>query len=401
MNLVSLAWKEIRHRRASLVSGLVAITLGIAVIVGIRAVAVASKHAVAVKMDSLGANVLVLPQGASIDDYHTADIDAPTFPEEYVERVVTSGLLGVENISPKLTRRVKIDGVAAVLTGILPQSEIASKPAWQIGGADTEAPVHVCAGDNGANVDERLRRQPVEELGRDECLLGSGVSERLGLRVGHVASVDKAKLKVTRVLPATGTVDDDRVFMHLHAMQELLGTGPQVSAIEIMGCCTAISDGMLSKLRNVLPDTRVTGIAQIVSTQVATNGLMDRLSWGFLVIVLIVGGLSIGNFMWANVNQRRREIGILRMIGASRARILGVLLVKAVVLGLLGGVLGYALGTIAVVSAGPSLLGLDVRPLPSYLALSAALATGVAVLGSLLPAYLASRFDPSANLQEV
>jgi putative ABC transport system permease protein len=206
---------------------------------------------------------------------------------------------------------------------------------------------------------------------------------------------------VTRVLPSTGTVDDDRVFMHLHAMQELLGTGPQVSAIEIMGCCTAISEGMLSKLRNVLPDTRVTGIAQIVSTQMATNGLMDRLSWGFLVIVLIVGGLSIGNFMWANVNQRRREIGILRMIGASRARILGVLLVKAVVLGLLGGVLGYAIGTIAVVSAGPSLLQLDVRPLPSYLALSAALATAVAVLGSLLPAYLASRFDPSANLQEV
>jgi putative ABC transport system permease protein len=189
--------------------------------------------------------------------------------------------------------------------------------------------------------------------------------------------------------------------MHLHEMQDMLGTGRQVSAIEIMGCCNAISDGMLSKLRNVLPDTRVVGIAQIVSTQIETNRLMDRVSWGFLAIVLVVGGLSIGNFMWANVNQRRREIGILRMIGASRGRIVNVLLVKAVVLGMLGGVLGYAIGTITTVALGPSVLGLAIEPMATFLAWSAGLATFVAVLGSIVPAWLASRFDPSANLQEV
>jgi putative ABC transport system permease protein len=401
MNTLGLAWKEISHRRASLVSGLVAITLGIAVIVGIRSVAVASQHAVAVKMDSLGANVMVLPQGASMADYHSADIDGPTIPEEYVERIATSGLLGVENISPKLTRRVKVDDVNVVLTGILPANEVASKPVWQLEGMEGEAPTHVCTGRSGEHADPRLQRNAVEALAKGECLLGANVSSQLGLRVGHTATVQKAKLKVVQVLPSTGTVDDDRVFMHLHEMQEMLGTGRQVSAIEIMGCCNAISDGMLSKLRNVLPDTRVVGIAQIVSTQVETNRLMDRVSWGFLAIVLVVGGLSIGNFMWANVNQRRREIGILRMIGASRARIVNVLLVKAVVLGLLGGVLGYAIGTITTVALGPKVLGLAIQPLPVFLAWSAGLATFVAVLGSILPAWLASRFDPSANLQEV
>ena len=401
MSVVALAWKEIGHRRASMVSGLVAITLGIAVIVGIRSVAVASQHAVAVKMDSLGANVMVLPQGAGMGDYHSADIDGPTIPEEYVERIATSGLLGVENISPKLTRRVKVDDVPVVLTGILPASEVASKPVWQLEGMEGEAPTHVCTGNSGENADPRLQRQAVETLAKGECLVGANVSERLGLRVGHTTRVEKKPLKVVQVLPTTGTVDDDRVFMHLHEMQELLGTGRQVSAIEIMGCCNAISDGMLSKLRNVLPDTRVVGIAQIVSTQIETNRLMDRVSWGFLAIVLVVGGLSIGNFMWANVTQRRREIGILRLIGSSRSRILGVLLVKAVVLGLLGGVLGYAIGTVGAVLLGPGSLGLDVRPLPSFLALSAGLATVIAVIGSLLPAYLASRFDASANLQEV
>ncbi|MDF1701264.1 MAG: ABC transporter permease [Planctomycetota bacterium] len=401
MNLAGVAWKELSHRRSSLVSGLVAITLGIAVIVGVRSVTVASEHAVAVKLDSLGANVLVLPQGATVDDYHTADIDAPTFPEEYVERMVTSALLGVENISPKLTRRLKVEGTPLVLTGILPDSEVASKPTWQLEGLEGATVEHVCSGKLGAHADPRLQRKVIDVLGEDECILGYEAAHRLNKREGDTIEVEGVTLTVNTVLSATGTVDDDRLFMHLHAMQEMLGIGAQVSAIEVMGCCEQISEGLLSKLRNVLPDTRVTGIAQIVSTQIETNRLMDKISWGILVIVLLVGGLSIGNYMWGNVTQRRREIGILRMLGARRARIIGLLLAKAIVLGIVGGLLGYALGTLVVTIMGPDTLGLQVRALPGWLGGSVLLAVTVAVLGSLLPAWLASRFDPSANMQEI
>ena len=134
MNIYSLVWQELLHRKSQLVSGLLAITLGIAVIVGIRSVAVFSEKAVAVKLDNLGANILVLPQGAGVDDYYSADIDAPTFPENYVERITASTLPGVDNLSPKLTRRVKIGDHGVVLTGILPAGEIASKPIWQTAG---------------------------------------------------------------------------------------------------------------------------------------------------------------------------------------------------------------------------------------------------------------------------
>ncbi len=406
MNLAGVAWKELSHRRSSLVSGLVAITLGIAVIVGVRSVTIASEHAVAVKLDSLGANVLVLPQGATVDDYHTADIDAPTFPEEYVERMVTSALLGVENISPKLTRRRKAEGIGLVVTGILPDSEVASKPTWQLEGLEGATVEHVCSGSLGAHADPRLQRKVIDILGEDECLLGAQAAKRLGKKEGDKVELrdehgKPVTLTIGAVLPETGTVDDDRLFMHLHAMQTMLGIGHQVSAIEVMGCCEQISDGLLGKLRNVLPDTRVTGIKQIVSTQQETNQLMDKISWGILVIVLLVGGLSIGNYMWGNVTQRRREIGILRMLGARRLRIIGMLLSKAIVLGVVGGLLGYALGTGVVTAMGPDTLGLQVRALPSWIAGSVALAVTVAVLGSLLPAWLASRFDPSANMQEI
>ena len=134
MTLIDLTLKELWHRKSQLISGLLAITLGIGVIVGIRSISVESEKAVAVNLDNLGSNILVLPQAASIDNYSSADIDAPTFPESYVEKVVTSTLPGVDNMSPKLTRSVKIGNENIVLTGILPKSEIASKPIWQSGG---------------------------------------------------------------------------------------------------------------------------------------------------------------------------------------------------------------------------------------------------------------------------
>ncbi|MHC4559592.1 MAG: ABC transporter permease, partial [Planctomycetota bacterium] len=123
----TIVLKEIYQRKGRLVSGLLAITLGIAVIVAIQSVTSVSRQVVARKLDLLGANIMVLPQGATVDDYYSADVDAPTFPEEYVERIATSMIPGVDNLSPKLSRRIEIEGYSVILTGILPANELASK----------------------------------------------------------------------------------------------------------------------------------------------------------------------------------------------------------------------------------------------------------------------------------
>ena len=94
-SLSTVIWREIWQRKSRLISGLLTITLGIAVIVGIESVTSVSKEVVKKKLDLLGANILVLPQAASVDDYYSADIDAPTLPEEYVERIATSMLPGL------------------------------------------------------------------------------------------------------------------------------------------------------------------------------------------------------------------------------------------------------------------------------------------------------------------
>ncbi len=118
------------------------------------------------------------------------------------------------------------------------------------------------------------------------------------------------------------------------------------SAIEIMGCCSAISDGLLGKLRNILPDTRITTIGQIVSTQIETNRLMAKVSVILLVLIAVIGSISIANYMWANVEERRREIGTFLTLGATRGSIYRLFFAKAVILGLLGGICGYLLGSV-------------------------------------------------------
>jgi putative ABC transport system permease protein len=405
VTILRLAWDEMRHRRSRLLSGVLAVALGIAVVVAIRSVASASEIAVAVQLDNLGANMLVLPQGASTDDYYTADIDAPTIPEEYVERIVTSALPGVDNLSPKLSRRVRVQGRDVVLTGILPSSEIAAKPAWQIGGVAGEDLKLSCDPNAAANRghgygDERLKRKAVAALGAAECLVGSAAAQRFGAKAGGTFSALEREWKVARVLPSTGTADDDRVFIHLRAMQDLVHAPGQVSVIEIMGCCHEITGGLLGKLRNILPDTRISTISQIVATQVETNELMRKVSLAFLLVVLLVGAVSVGNYLWANVNERRREIGVLRLLGAPRSSVYGLLLAKASFLGVMGGLAGFALGTAAALWLGPFLVGLSVRPEWPLLPLAVLAAVVVSLLGAWLPARAASRIEPFSNLQE-
>ncbi|MFC2131637.1 ABC transporter permease [Bacteroidota bacterium] len=404
MKLYNLVLIELWHRKSQLISGLLAITLGIGVIVGIRSISVVSEKAVAVNLDNLGANIMVLPQGVSVDNYYTADIDAPTFPEDYVERIANSTLQGVDNLSPKITRRIKVGKTNIVLTGILPKNELASKPIWQTAGL-IGSELKASCGDNPLNKslgykDEKLQRKAIDSIGVYDCLVGSNIAQKLKLSDESKLKIQDNDFVVAKILPETGTIDDDRIFAHLHTVQNMLGVGSQISAIEIMGCCNAISDGLLGKLRNILPDTKITTINQIVSTQIKTNQMMNKISIIFLIIILFVGGISIGNAIWANVNERKKEIGTLRMIGFTKGKIYTLLLMKASILGVIGGVLGYLVGTLSGMILGPQLAGLTISPIPVYLLWSILLSLIISLLGSSIPAYLAGKIEPYVIMQE-
>ena len=129
--------------------------------------------------------------------------------------------------------------------------------------------------------------------------------------------------------------------------------------------------------------------------------MMSHLSMIVLGVIVLVGGASVANYMYANVYERRREIGTLMALGAGSSVILRMFLLKALLLGFVGGISGYALGTVLAVTLGPRLAGIPVLPMPVLLAWAVGLSLAIALAASYFPARRAARLDPCDALQEV
>ncbi|MCA9077738.1 MAG: ABC transporter permease [Planctomycetaceae bacterium] len=401
MTLRSLIWKELWQRPTPMLTSLLAVTLGVTALVAIQNITVFSERKIAGDMESLGANVLVLPPSITLQDYYAADMHGQTMPEEYVTRLALARMPGVQNLAPKLCVEASVDTIPVTLTGILPRSEFQAKSAWQGIGLITNAvgsdrgccPTATSLGGDD-DPSSLATTRSIQDLGEHELILGADLATQLGAGVGDELNMLGADFQVLSVLPATGTIDDGRVFAHLHTVQRLSESGPVVNVIEIMACCEDAAGSLITDLATELPETRIVTIAQVVETQVAVNGLMSRLSWVFFSILLLVGGASIASVMYANVTERRKEIGTLMALGASRRFVTRMFLGKATLLGVAGGIGGFLVGTVLASVLGPQLLGVSVRPMPGLLAIGIVTATLVAVAASFLPARRAAGLDP-------
>ncbi|MAT14475.1 MAG: cell division protein FtsX [Planctomyces sp.] len=401
MKLRHLILKEVWQRPTPMLTSLIAVTLGVMALVAIQNITIYSEDRINSDMESLGANVLVMPPEVTLQDYYAADLHGRTMPEEYVTRLALAQLPGVQNLAPKLCVETTVNSREVTLTGILPKNEFQKKSAWQGLGMLTNA----VGSDRGCcatpatldadNSPESLAHtRTIQELGERELILGSDVAAQLNAKVGKKLTLFDEKFNVIAVLPATGTIDDSRMFAHLHSVQDLSGAGPVVNVIEIMACCDDAAGDLISDLSAELPETRVITIAQVVETQVAVNGLMSRLSWVFFAILLLVAAASIASVMYANVTERRKEIGTLMALGATRGFVTSLFLGKALLLGIMGGIGGFIAGTILAIVLGPSLLGIQVSPIPQLFLIGILSATAVALAASYLPARRAAGLDP-------
>ena len=92
-------------------------------------------------------------------------------------------------------------------------------------------------------------------------------------------------------------------------------------------------------------DFRLRNRQELLNTQQATTQVFSYLLASIAGVSLLVGGIGIMNIMLVSVTERTREIGIRKALGATRTNILMQFLVEAIVLCLVGGVLGIALGS--------------------------------------------------------
>jgi putative ABC transport system permease protein len=406
MNLRTLVWRELSERPSAMLTSTLAILLGVTALVAIRHVTVFSEREVGQQLQSLGANVLVLPKAATLQDYYSADLTSQTLPESHVSSILLANLPGVERLSPKLCVAAKVGDRAVTLTGILPQSEFQAKAAWQsislFSNKHDGCKKAACGPKTYDGAPEALATErTIDQLKGNEAIIGADVAEFSKLKPGKSVEVLGESLQVLAVLPRTGTVDDGRVFAHLHTVQRMTNAGEVVNAIEVMGCCEDAAGGLVPSLTALLPDAKVVTISQVVSTQVGINRLMSQMSLFVLCILVIVGGASVTSTISSNVRERRREVGTLMALGATPGLVTRMFLFKALALGLVGGVGGCALGLIVAMLLGSQWAGVTVTPLPDLLVIAVGAALAITTLAAYWPARSAARSDPCSCFSDV
>jgi putative ABC transport system permease protein len=142
----------------------------------------------------------------------------------------------------------------------------------------------------------------------------------------------------------------------------------------------------------------VTDMKEIASMLSGVNSVLTGLLSSVAAVSLLVGGIGIMNIMLVSVTERTREIGIRLAVGASSGQVLMQFLVEAIVLSLLGGVIGIILG-LAIAFGGSILMAIPFAPSGAVVALAFGFSALVGVVFGYFPARRAARLDPIEALR--
>ncbi|MBF7082916.1 ABC transporter permease [Desulfallas sp. Bu1-1] len=224
--------------------------------------------------------------------------------------------------------------------------------------------------------------------------------------VGRSISINSRKFEVVGVYnpvgdSGTGMSYDDSAFIPYTVGEKyLLGTRANPTIIvQATGLETVQS--AIEDITNILNETHRAGGAEqfrildagsrLVAAQESAR-TMSLLLLAVAAVVLIVSGIGIMNVMFVTVKERTREIGTLKAIGAKKREILGQFLIEAVVISLVGGVLGVIIGFAAV----PLLKYFELPALPSISGILLGLVFSVitGVFFGFYPAWKAAELNP-------
>ncbi len=246
------------------------------------------------------------------------------------------------------------------------------------------------------------------------CILGSEVAEKLFEgqdAVGHIVRIGRSPYKIIGVFESRGTSlfgdnQDDRLVMPVGSFRARVAPSSPGRVDQIMAAAASsdVTDRakaqiteILRQRHRILPgadaDFRVDTQDEMRQTQERIFGVLSALLMSVAGVSLLVGGIGVMNIMLVSVAERTREIGIRMSIGAREGDILLQFLVEAVVLSLIGGVLGIMLGVGATLGLARAL---DWPMSPSLGALLVAVATSAAigVVFGYVPARRAAKMDP-------
>jgi putative ABC transport system permease protein len=392
---LGLALRAIRRNLMRSTLTILGIVIGVAAVIAMVTLGSGTTERVTSEIQSLGSNVLIVsagPQGGR-------------------------GPGGAVVAGPAFTLR-DVDAIRQNVAGIAELAPIANARGQVVYG-NQNWPTAITGTDNGyftlrdwALTSGRTFNDAELNAGRAVCVVGATVAKELfGAQdpLGASIRVRNVPCQVVGVLASRGQAmggmdQDDVVILPIRAVQRRLNGDQDVGSIQLSARSSAATASvrqevttLLRERRRVAPgredNFRVMDIAEIASAVASTTRTLTLFLSALAAVSLLVGGIGIMNIMLVSVTERTREIGIRLAVGAMERDVLAQFLVEAVVLCLLGGSIGIALGLGGTYFVVP-LLDVPFVPDPGVTLLAFGFSGAVGVLFGFFPARKAARLDP-------
>ena len=385
MNPPGLVIKELFYRKVSSFIILLTVIVASTVSVTVFTLSKASENETRKIMREQGLNLFIYPKGTDLIDLFSVN-NTRTFPENYIDTLAES----------------KTFDAVRHLCGILQLKY----PGW----TDPNGSQHqiVVMGFKEEAMQRYLSRQ--EPMGLDVergtvhigSLLSVNIPEGEAFRIEGKGGKSYEFRIAERLGEGKGILDQGVAF-NLADLQTILGLEGKINKIEALGC--VCHDGRIKNARNqvqrIFSDLEVTEISNIADARENQRLMMNKYGSFIIPFIIITSMLISGLLFYSNVSNRRYEIGILISMGKGKSYIMLIFLMKAYILGFLGGLAGFFAGNALAGYFGREIFrftAMDIKPLWTLLGYCLLIFPILWMLSSWVPGLLAAQTDAAKIL---
>lgn len=387
MNLCILVIKELFYRKINSLIILVTVIVASTVSVAIYSLSKASENETRKIMREQGLNLYIFPKGTNLIDFYTIN-NTSTFPEIYVD---------------KLAESKSFDAVRH-LTGILQ----VKYPDWK----DSNGSTHqiILSGYKDEAMQRFLPKQETMGFDIDKGTVHVGALLAKNIKSGEPFTIKGSdgrlhSFTISEILQEGKGLNDMGVSFNLADLQELLGKPGEINKIEALGC--VCKDGRIKNARKqvqaIFADLEVTELTSIADARENQRLMMNKYGAFIIPFVMLSCLLITALLFHQNITVRSREIGLLKALGNSTGKILFLVVSKAFLLGLAGGIAGFFAGNLVAEYFGKEIFmftSSEIRPAWNVFLYCILLFPVLWALASWIPALLATQIDAAKTLSQ-
>jgi putative ABC transport system permease protein len=244
--------------------------------------------------------------------------------------------------------------------------------------------------------------------GQQEIMLGELLAGSLNKKPGDRIDLQGSPFTVVGIYHGGSALEAGAIIMPVDQLQKLTSLEGKVTVFHVRLKPATEGESQQQRLARgeSAIESALPGLRAVPAAERASNNqlvvLAHAAAWGTSLIALLVAALGIANTMAMSVFERTKEIGVLRALGWTRGRVMGVILLEATALGAVGGMAGMLMGWAALhaLASLPQSASIVSAALPARTLLDGfAIAVMVGVLAGAIPAWRGARLSPVEALR--